>query len=313
VPRVACIGECMIELREQANGQLTRGFGGDTLNTAIYLARLGVSVDYATALGDDRWSDEMLASWKAEGVGTDLVVRLPGRLPGLYVIQTDDKGERRFSYWRANAPARDLFALPETDALCHALVRYNLIYFSGITLSLYGEHGRERLFEAIERCRASGCRIAFDTNFRPSGWPDRSSAKSAYYRAFGSADILLASQEDLELLFGNSGAAEFETCLNIQERILKLQGPACRVAGADIDTIVETSPVAPVDTTAAGDSFAAAYLAARLADRSIQEAARIGHWLAGIVVCHPGAIIPSSAMPEKLRSELSHLFRENSA
>ena len=109
MPRVACIGECMIELREQADGRLTRGFGGDTLNTAIYLARLGVSVDYATALGDDGWSDEMLASWKAEGVGTDLVVRLPGRLPGLYVIQTDDKGERRFSYWRANAPARDLY------------------------------------------------------------------------------------------------------------------------------------------------------------------------------------------------------------
>jgi hypothetical protein len=150
------------------------------------------------------------------------VVRLPGRLPGLYVIQTDEKGERRFSYWRANAPARDLFALPETDALCHALVRYDLIYFSGITLSLYGEHSRERLFETIERCRTSGCRIAFDTNFRSSGWPDRSAAKSAYYRAFGCADILLASQEDLELLFGNSGAAEFETCLNIQERIQEL-------------------------------------------------------------------------------------------
>src|SRR6516225_12432149 len=43
VPRVACIGECMIELREQADGRLTRGFGGDTLNTAIYLARLGVT------------------------------------------------------------------------------------------------------------------------------------------------------------------------------------------------------------------------------------------------------------------------------
>jgi 2-dehydro-3-deoxygluconokinase len=310
VKRVACIGECMIELREQADGRLTRGFGGDTLNTAIYLARLGVSVDYATALGDDGWSDEMLASWEAEGVGTDLVVRLPGRVPGLYVIQTDDKGERHFSYWRASAPARDLFALPETDALCHALVRYSLIYFSGITLSLYGEIGRERLFGAIERCRASGCRIAFDTNFRPSGWPDRSVAKSAYYRAFGSADILLASQEDLELLFDTSGVAEFETCQNIQERVLKLEGPACRVAGTAIDTIVETSPIVPVDTTAAGDSFAAAYLAARLADWSLEKAAGAGHWLAGVVVRHPGAIIPSSAMPEKLRSELSLSFKE---
>jgi len=86
--RVACIGECMIELSEHADGSLTRSYGGDTLNTALYMARLGTPVDYVTALGDDGWSDEMLAAWKAEGIGTAKVLRLPGRLPGLYVIQT---------------------------------------------------------------------------------------------------------------------------------------------------------------------------------------------------------------------------------
>ena len=51
--RIACVGECMIELREASDGGLTRGYGGDTLNTAVYLARLGAVVDYVTALGDD--------------------------------------------------------------------------------------------------------------------------------------------------------------------------------------------------------------------------------------------------------------------
>src|SRR6187399_2663481 len=87
--RIASIGECMIELRQLPDGHLTRSFGGDTLNTAVYLARLGVSVDYVTALGDDPLSEEMLAGWRAEGVGTGLVARVPGRLPGLYLIQTD--------------------------------------------------------------------------------------------------------------------------------------------------------------------------------------------------------------------------------
>ena len=95
--RVACIGECMIELREEADGRLSRGYGGDTFNTAAYLARLGTQIDYITALGDDSWSDELIAAWNAEGVGTQRVLRLPGRLPGLYIIQTDPKGERRFS------------------------------------------------------------------------------------------------------------------------------------------------------------------------------------------------------------------------
>ena len=57
-----------------------------------------------------------------------------------------------------------------------------------------------------------------------------------------------------------------------------------------------------VDTTAAGDSFAAAYIAARLAGAEPVEAARAGHRLAGVVVCHPGAIIPRAAMPPGLIS-----------
>lgn len=54
--KVACIGECMIELRQAPGGLYSRGFGGDTLNTAVYLARLGISTDYITALGDDSFS-----------------------------------------------------------------------------------------------------------------------------------------------------------------------------------------------------------------------------------------------------------------
>ena len=71
-PLYALIGECMIELVEGGDGRLVRGFGGDSLNTAVYLARLGQCVNYVTALGDDPYSAEMLAAWAAEGVGTDL-------------------------------------------------------------------------------------------------------------------------------------------------------------------------------------------------------------------------------------------------
>src|SRR4051812_45738806 len=67
--RVASIGECMIELSPRPGGLLGLGFGGDTLNTAVYLARLGVAVDYLTALGDDGYSQRMLALWQEEGVG----------------------------------------------------------------------------------------------------------------------------------------------------------------------------------------------------------------------------------------------------
>src|SRR5262245_59992278 len=163
--RVASVGECMIELSQGGKGLLQRSWGGDTLNTAVYLARLGLAVDYITALGADPLSEEMVEAWQAEGVGTARVVRLPGRLPGLYLISTDADGQRRFYYWRESAPARLLFDLPETGEIVAALASYDLVYLSGISLALYGEAGRGRLFGALDETRARGGRVAFDTNF----------------------------------------------------------------------------------------------------------------------------------------------------
>ena len=295
--KVACIGECMIELTQAADEHLARGYGGDTLNTAIYLARLGVATDYLTALGDDPWSAEMVAGWSAEGVGTAHVLRLPGKLPGLYIIETAQNGERRFHYWRDSSAARALLDAPQSEVLLAALGHYDLVYLSGITLSLYDAAGRARLLAALDRARGTGSRIAFDTNFRPRGWPDRVAAQRAYHDAFAIADIVLASTEDLDLLFGDGTAPAIADGLAVPELVLKLAEPACRVRAPGVDLRVDAAPVARVvDTTAAGDSFSAAYLAARLGGADPVKAAAAGHRLAGLVVGYRGAIIPRAAM-----------------
>lgn len=291
--RVACIGECMIELRELPEGQLRRSFGGDTLNTAVYLARLGVAVDYVTALGDDAWSGEMLAAWQAEGVGTHLVQRLAGLLPGLYAIKTDPNGERRFLYWRDNSAAKRLFDRLDPAALFD----FGLLYLSGITLSIYDETSRDKLFAILLDARAHGARVVFDTNFRLRGWPDLALSRRLYARMFALSDVVLASTEDLTLLFGEAGEAELLRHRDATEIVLRLDRPASRILCEGRDQIVEAPPVARVaDTTAAGDSFAAAYLAARLGGATPEAAARAGHDLAGIVVGYPGAIIPRAAI-----------------
>ena len=303
--KVACIGECMIELREADGGLYSRGYGGDTLNTAIYLARLGTEVDYVTALGDDPLSDEMLAGWAAEGVGTRQVLRLPGKLPGIYMIQTDDKGERRFFHWRESSAARSLMDLPESQAIFRSLESYDLVYLSAITLSLYGADGRARLIAALGRARQRGARVAFDTNFRARGWPDLDIASAAYCDAFEAADIVLASTEDLLPLFAGESNEGMMARISSPEVVLKLSEPASMLRFNGVVHEVRAEPVTTpvVDTTAAGDSFAAAYIAARLTGADPIEAARAGHRLAGVVVCHPGAIIPRSAMPAKTPSE----------
>jgi 2-dehydro-3-deoxygluconokinase len=297
--KVACIGECMIELRQAPGGLFSRGFGGDTLNTAVYLARLGIEADYITVLGDDSLSDEMIAGWQAEGVGTAKVARLKGKLPGIYMIETDARGERKFFHWRDSAAARQLMNLPETDTILASLANYDLVYLSAITLSIYDEAGRARLLAALKQVRRRGVRVAFDTNFRVRGWPDLDIARRVFTEAFETADITLASTEDLLPLYPAESNEALLARIASPEAVLKLAEPASivRFGGATKEVRAEpvTKPV--VDTTAAGDSFAAAYLAARLGGADPAAAARAGHHLAGVVVCYPGAIIPRSAMP----------------
>ncbi len=301
--KVASIGECMIELKQAQGGVMpglySRWFGGDTLNTSVYLARLGVAVDYITALGDDPLSEEMIAGWREEGVGTAKVARLEGKLPGIYLIATDATGERRFFHWRESAAARNLLDLPETDGLLQSLGSYDVVYLSAVTLSIYHETGRAKLLAALHQARSAGARIAFDTNFRVRGWPDLDVARAVFRETFETSDIVLASTEDLLPLYPGESADGLLAKIPGDEVVLRLAEPKSLVRAQGRIHVIEAAPLtAPViDTTAAGDSFSAAYIAARLAGATPAEAAGAGHRLAGRVVCHPGAIIPRSAMP----------------
>lgn len=303
-PRVALIGECMIELQQHANGTLKQSFGGDTLNTAVYLSRLlgsAAQVDYVTALGDDSFSDAMCALWSEEGIGLSRVQRLPGRLPGLYCIQTDANGERRFLYWRNEAAVRECFTTPAAEPVLAALPEYDVLYFSGITLAVLGEVGRARLLSTLGDARDRGARVVFDNNYRPRLWRSVDQARQAYRTIMHEVDVALLTEEDEQALFGYADSEQIMTAyrdLGLAEVVIKRGAQSCLVRAGDQCHEVAAHPVHKViDTTAAGDSFSAAYLAQRLRGASSQQAAEAGHRLASLVIQHPGAVIPRSAMP----------------
>ena len=299
--RVAAIGECMLELRHRDAASLDLGYAGDSFNTALYLARLSppgrLAIDYVTALGDDPYSAAMLAAWRAEGIGTTAVAQLPGRLPGLYLIRTEASGERRFFYYRAAAAARALFSAPATLPALAALPTYDVLYFTAITLSILEAAARNRLRRALGLAHAAGGLVVFDSNYRPAGWADRAAAQAAIAPFFEVIGLALPTFEDEQALWGDASPADtlrryagrgIETCV-------KLGAAGCLIAeGAAVPV---PARIDPVDTTAAGDAFNAAYLGARLADASPREAALAGHRLAGAVIQYPGAIIPKAAMP----------------
>ncbi|MDQ0981545.1 sugar kinase [Pseudomonas synxantha] len=296
-PRIALIGECMIELQHRADGSLHQSFGGDTLNTAVYLRReLGEvgSVDYVTALGDDSFSDAMCQQWHEEGVGLGMVQRLPGRLPGLYCIQTDANGERKFLYWRNEAAVRDCFTTPAAEPILAALSGYDVVYFSGITLAVLGAVGRGRLLQTLVQTRRRGGRVVFDNNYRPRLWADVAAAREAYRKVLAEVDIALLTEDDERALFGYQDSEQvFAAYPSIAEVVLKRGAHACLIRCAGERFAVPALKVEKVvDTTAAGDSFSAAYLAGRLKGESPQEAAMAGHRLASRVIQVSGALIP---------------------
>ncbi|KPX62989.1 2-keto-3-deoxygluconate kinase [Pseudomonas syringae pv. atrofaciens] len=304
LPRVALIGECMIELQQHADGSLRQSFGGDTLNTAVYLSRLlgeRAKVDYVTALGDDSFSDAMCRIWADEGIGLGKVQRLPGRLPGLYCIQTDANGERRFLYWRNEAAVRDCFMTPAAEPILAALASYDVLYFSGITLAVLGEQGRTKLLEALARARQRGVRVAFDNNYRPRLWASVEQAREAYLACLQHVDLALLTEDDEQALYGYADSEQLLAAYRgrgIGEIVVKRGAQSCLVeAGGERFEIAAQKVERVVDTTAAGDSFSAGYLAARLTGDHPLQAAEAGHRLASIVIQHPGALVPKSVMP----------------
>lgn len=297
---VICLGEVMVELSldDGSPDRAGIGFAGDTFNTSVYLKRAAPDLDiaYATKLGKDRLSDRIVALMNDEDLATDLVLRSPDRMPGLYAIVTDDAGERSFLYWRDRAAVRTLFVPPALDL--GALSGTPMVYFSAITLAIFSPEDRDRLLDGLAQLRASGTKIAFDSNYRPALWPDTATARRNIERAWRMADIGLPSIDDEMALFGDDGETGVIDRLNrwgVTDGALKrgAEGPA----PLDGSAAPQCQPVDDVvDSTAAGDSFNGGYLAARLTGADQTAALQSGHALAALVVRHRGAIVSKDVM-----------------
>lgn len=293
--RVVCIGEGMLELSrapEETGGSGWRlAYGGDTLNTAIHLARAGHHVAYLTALGSDPFSQDLKAQWAAQGLDVSLVLTHPTRQAGLYAITTDDRGERSFTYWRDTSAAREMLALPETAGAMAEAERADLLYFSLITLAVLPPEGREQLLALARRVRAHGGKIAFDGNYRPRLWTSVAETRVARDAAIAAADIGLPTLEDEAALSGEADAdavARHWTSLGCAETVVKLGDKGCRLPDGAV--CAPERVLRPVDTSGAGDAFNGGYLTARLKGFSVEDAAQEGQFLAGEVIMRAGAI-----------------------
>lgn len=294
-PEVVCLGEAMGEIGFAPDGAHSISVGGDTFNTAIYLARAGIRTTFCSMVGTDPFGALIRRTVIENGVGDHLLLNSTWATTGLYSISNDASGERFFHYWRAQAAARNLFAEASPEVL-ETLAEAPVIYLSGISLYTFDDH-REVLFALLERARKNGARIVFDGNYRPRLWQGREDhARDMFGRTLSLSHMAFPTFDDEQLMWGDKST---EDCLSrmraygVETVVLKQGAEGCIIQQGEQTLHVPTpAPITPIDTTAAGDSFNAGYLAAHLRNRSTQACAIAGHTLAGRVIAHRGAILP---------------------
>lgn len=293
-------GECLVELCRDRRGQIQQGYAGDVYSVAVYLKRADpeARVRLMCAVGTDPFSNGLLESLSAEGVDTSLMPRHPLRPTGLYTIENSEDGERRFTYWRSESAARqtlDLLA-PELEMLADSAPDY--FYLSGISLAVAEAETGGKIWSLMETLRTAGCQIIFDTNYRPTLWPDQDTARLAFTRALALSDLVLPGVEDMGLLYGIEDADGISRCmegLGVPQVVVK-DGAADILFGSPGS--LASHPITPVrqviDTTAAGDSFAGTLLGSLSRGHSLEQAIPLAAAMAARVIQHRGAILPRS-------------------
>ena len=292
---IICIGEAMAELRLR-DGAMAHGYAGDIFNAAVYLRRLlpaDQQVQFLSRVGADTFSQRFLSLAADEGIDAAHIDRDPDRNIGIYLVSTDAAGERSFEYWRSQSAARQMFAEAAPDIETQP---GDIVFLSAITLAVISPAARLRLMEWLQMLRKQGLHVAFDSNYRPRLWANADEARQAISALWAITDIALPSVDDEMALFGDvdedAVLARFRAGGHLTGALKRgAKGPLGlgQAAGAEGDFRPATKVV---DTTAAGDSFDAGFLAGFAQKASPADCLMGGHKMASEVIGWTGAIIP---------------------
>lgn len=301
--RLVGIGECMVELSDDGGGRYRQGFAGDVFNSCYYYAALAPATAGATfvsAMGDDPFSAALTERCNTFGIRLECA-RLAGATLGLYLIGADAAGERRFTYWRSAAPARRLIAAL-TPGQRAAIEGAQLLLVSGITLAILDTAQRETLHGLLAAVRRRGGRVVFDPNYRSALWESIDAARHWIDACYRLSDVALPGLDDERALFGATDVGDVlarETIARIPEVVVKAGAEGVCGRWNDENFRVAAIPATRVvDTTAAGDAFNGAYLAARGQGVAAAAAAAYAARVAAAVIAQRGAIVPLDQLPQ---------------
>ncbi len=239
--------------------------GGNTINTGIALARLGVKVHIAAAIGEDRFGTFIRERVLAEGINDSGLVTLAGAKTSTSIVLVRGNGERHFLHLRGVSA---FFTEQMLDWRLAVGARI-FHYASAFALPAFDGSPLER---TIQRAHKMGCITSLNVC-----WDVQGRWLPLIEPALRHTDLIFPNREEGQQLTGESepmAIARRLRSLGVKTVIVKLGAAGCYVESPQGAFTSPGFAVHPVDTTGAGDCFAAAFLAALCRDRSLTEAAR---------------------------------------
>ena len=308
---IIAFGEPLIEITEidsQPNNAII-GVGGDVLNFSVYCHRLSQKylpqqyyhVTFAALLGDDHLTRYITKLIHDESLIADGIFIAEKQSSGLYAIKNTELGEREFAYWRQQSPSRLMFSQQWASIFSNILLKADMVYFSGISLAILYPDGLEYFLKFCKKLKDNNIIIAFDTNYRPHLWAEYYSheeVKTIFKQIFTLSDIILPSYDDIDQLYGFTIDETLAFFADYDYTTIIVKNGASNVYYRDHHTDWQCVTIEPlrnvIDTTAAGDSFGAGFIAGYMQGLSLKDSINLGQDIAAKVIGYKGAIIPKN-------------------
>ncbi len=267
----------------------TEHIGGAPLNLAAHAARLGLPAHLYSRIGRDERGTKAREIVRGFDVGDVWLSEDPERPTGWVDVVLDEKGEPTYSI--PEGVAWDAIPAPQGE-IAKEIERAGIdaLYFG--TLSQRGELSRAALAEL--RLALPGALVFYDVNLRPPY-----TSLHLVRESLAKVGILKVNHEELPALgkyfWGKSLEAEaaferWHTEFGVKLLLVTMAGDGCFAITPDEKVRVAGLPTNVVSAVGAGDAFSAAFLAGRLAGRSLRACAEMANRLGALVASSPEAV-----------------------
>lgn len=263
---VSTAGEALIDMVCQSDGRYLPCLGGAVYNLTRALARQGTPTLYQNPFSFDTMGRRLAQGLIDDGV--HLAQPQPvAQVTSLAMVGVDEHGHPDYAFYREAVADRAVTAQTMTAA-CNAWPDLGVVCTGCLALA---PQDADKYLPWLQAQKAAGRWVVVDANMRPSVMPDLTPYRANVHRALALADLVKASDEDLDVLqvpgtdaldkaqrlLASVSAGMMALTLGAQGAVLLCKTPhgTLQVHGQ------EAGPVQVVDTVGAGDSFLAGLLA----------------------------------------------------